>query len=200
MGSGGYYDSGPTHRLTRHVSLVSVLSSLSREVGVSLAALTGAGLLILDEAVEHREGSSVHELVLARGLARFRETESRELRRAVASSPPAIIVLGEGALSTRANRKMIARETHLVHLRPSSRKLGRALEKGGSRNVTLIAEAIAVPGEGVAERLRAIVGLRESEYDGASLVIEVSDSGSHRVAADLVSRLERDGAFVAYDP
>jgi shikimate kinase len=200
MGSGGYYDSGPTHRLTRHVSLVSVLNSLSRAVGASLAALTGAGLVILDEAVEHREGSSVHELVLARGLARFRETESRELRRAVASSPPAILVLGEGALGTRANRKTVVGETHLVHLRPSSRQLGRALEKGGSRNVTLIAEAIAVPGDGVAERLRAIVGLRESEYDGASLVVEVNEGGAHRLAAELVSRLERDGTIVAYRP
>jgi shikimate kinase len=198
MGTGGYYDSGPTHRLARHVSLVSVLNPLSRAVGVSLAALTGAGLVILDEAVEHREGSSVHEIVLAMGLARFREVESMELRRAVSSSPPAILVLGEGALSTRSSRKAISRETHLVHLRPSSHKLGRVVDKAGNRNVTLLAEAISIPGDGLGERLRAIVGLRESEYAGARLVVEAEEGGSHRLATEIVSRLERDGAIVAY--
>lgn len=199
MGGASYYGTGPTHRLARHVSLVSVMNSLSRSVGKSLAALTGAGLVILDEAVEHREGTSVQELVLARGLAWFRQVETLELERAVVASPPTILVLGEGVLSTRANRELVARETHLVHLRPSSRQLGRALEKGGNRNITLLAEASSIPGEGAGERLRAIVGLRESEYDGARLIVEVEEGGSHRLASELVARLERDGAFVAYE-
>jgi shikimate kinase len=190
----GYYDYDVTHELSRHLSLVSVLNPVSRAVGSSLSALLGTGLVILEEAVEHRAGRSVGELVAEEGLASFRAAESDELERAVDRSPFSILVLGEGALKSLRNRELVADRTHLVYLRHPAPEVSRRLEESPRRNVTFLLEANAIPGT-AAERVEALVGSRESDYHRAPLVLDLTSRPSHRLAADLVSRLETSGAL-----
>lgn len=193
----GYYDYGATHRLSRHLCLVSLLNSWSRAVGARLSALTGTGLAILEESIEHREGRSVGELVRYEGIPRFREMESKELGLAVSSSPPGILVLGEGALSHPGSRTLVERRAHLVHLRPSRREMRRELEAGGARNVTFLLEAASIPGSEPQERIDALIGIRESEYRGATVVFDLHEEPTHLLVADLVERLLRVGMLRA---
>lgn len=190
----GYYDYDVTHRLIRHVSLVCVLNSLSREVGSRLSALTGARLTILEESIEHRAGRSASEILSEEGLEGYRRAEAEELARIVTSAPPSVVVLGEGTLASQRNRAFVEQHTHLVHLRCGPKEVARHLERSPRRNVTFLLEAAAVPGS-TEEQWEAIVGLRESEYRSARLVVAVGHDGGHRLARDLLNRLETAGAL-----
>lgn len=187
----GYYDYDATHSLRRPLALVSFLNTTSRAVGSRLAALTGVPLTILDEAVEHRLGSSARAVLSEAGLGAWREVEAIELARALAARPFGIIVLGEGSLSSPRSRRLATASSDLIHLHET---LERARERlGPSANlVTLIAEAEGIPGSDE-EAIAALFGLRESEYVSAALRFEIAGRSSNTAARALIDRLEEEG-------
>ena len=192
----GYYDQMLTHRLERHLCVISFLNGVSQAVGRALAAFTGMPLTVLDDAVAHRLGASFHQVFPTMGLSGWREQEASALERALKAAPPGILVLGEGALSNPRSRALVLGTAHLLHLQQSLEQVRRLLTSGlNMRSLTLQAEASAIPGD-ESERLEALYGIRLSEYAGASMAMEVGEPTFRRAARELITRLEERGALL----
>lgn len=192
----GYYDQTSTHRLERHLCVISLLNGVSQAVGRALAAFTGMSLTILDDVVAHRLGASFHQVFPSIGLSGWREYEASELERALKATPPGILVLGEGALSNPRSRNLVMENAHLLHLQQSLEQVRQLLTTGlNMRSLTLQAEVSAIPGD-ESERLEALYGIRRDEYRAASVVMAVSGPTFQRTARELIALLEERGALV----
>lgn len=114
--SSDYYDYHPVRVPQIPISLIGFLGALQETVGSLVSQWSGLHFVDLDRAVEHEVGSSVAQLVMQEGEARYREVEALCLERAIRQGPPGILALGEGALEEPISRERVLQNTALVYL------------------------------------------------------------------------------------
>lgn len=91
------------------VVITGFMAAGKTTVARALARLLGCEPADTDELVRARCGRTPAEIIEAEGEARFRETESRALRDALAPEGPLVVALGGGAWAVAPNRELIAR-------------------------------------------------------------------------------------------
>lgn len=113
----GYYDHHATVALARPVTLIGFLDGLHRHMGHRLASRTGLPLIDVERWVEHQAGQSLWDLVHTQGETMLRQLERELLRKALASQPCGVVVLGDGALLHPANLEEVRAHSTLIYLR-----------------------------------------------------------------------------------
>lgn len=98
------------------IFLVGFMGAGKSSVGRRLARSLSLPFIDLDSEIESRESRPVAEIFAADGEARFRALESEVLREA-ASGPDAVVACGGGAVLSEENRRVLASEGRVVHLR-----------------------------------------------------------------------------------
>lgn len=116
MTRGGYYDYAPTVVLARPAVLVGDPGCAYREIAYDLASLTGLPLHDTDALAAHEAGQSLWSLARQHGLAAVQALESTALRQALASQPPGLVVVGEGALTVSSTLETVRGAASLVVL------------------------------------------------------------------------------------
>jgi len=111
----GYYDYHPTHQLHKPLALAGLVNALTRKVVHHLSSVSGLPAIHLDDLIQHQFGASSHEIIVKKGLKEWRAAENRALGRAVSSSPPAVISLGEGALEHFDDLNLVLDWTYLIY-------------------------------------------------------------------------------------
>jgi shikimate kinase len=112
----GYYDPHPTLDLACPLTLIGFVGSGAGRVGHGLAARTGLPLADLARDVEARVGMSRARILLEQGRSALRRLEADALRRALASKPSGIVVLGDAALLDPDSRQLVREDSHLVYI------------------------------------------------------------------------------------
>jgi shikimate kinase len=185
----GYYDHHPTHRLERSLALVSFVNHMTRTVAHRLACMTGLPLSLLDELVEHQVGASSHKAIRENGLSVWREVEKTELAKAIASQPPTILALGEGALGDPDNLRLSLEAAELVYLfMPGDQACHRASLQPANHGASFWAEVEARGGV-PEEAMRELFEGRHFAYGLAHYTLDASRQSLSDTANQLLDRL-----------
>ena len=105
--------------LQRPIVLIGFLGVDQHGLGRDLAALSGLPLIEVDRWIEHEAGQSLIALVQTQDIEALRQLEDRFLAQALATRPPGIVVLGDGALIKEANLRQVLDKATLVYLKLS---------------------------------------------------------------------------------
>ena len=131
-----------------------------------IAHLTKRVAIDIDTAVVEAAGRPIPEIFAEDGEPRFREMESEQLARALASPRPVVIATGGGIVESPANREQLARHAHVVLLTASDDVLIERLRNSSNRRPLLDGDLEA--------NLRALRERRDQLYlDVADLVVQV---------------------------
>ena len=176
-----YYEHGPLVLLQRPIVLIGFLGVDQHGLGRDLAALSGLPLIEVDRWIEHEAGQSLVSLVQTQGIEALRQLEDRFLAQALATRPPGIIVLGDGALLKERNLRQVLDKTTLVYLKLSLASTYWKLRHQAVGSHPLLLQ----PPESTAE-LRPLLAERQGGFDQAHVNVGHGRDDARGGAAPLV--------------
>jgi shikimate kinase len=185
----GYYDYHPTHKLYRPLAIVGFVNAVTRKVAHHLSSVSGLPAIHLDDLIQHELGASTHELIVKRGLKEWREAENRALGKAISSSPPSIISLGEGAVDHFDDVSLVLDWTHMIYLHlPLEEAIQLAGRQNAVHGATLWAE-VQARGRSWDESMRSLYYDRHFNYRMAPQVIDVTHQNINDVTHQILATL-----------
>ncbi len=116
-----------------HLILVGMMGAGKTTVGRQVAERLGWAYLDSDAEVEAATGSTVPELLVARGEAVFRSEESRVLAEALARTDPVVVSAAGGTVLSEENRRLLSRSGRVVWLRAEPSTLTARVGDGTGR-------------------------------------------------------------------
>lgn len=136
-------------------------------IGPLLAARLGCPFLDTDAEIERRAGTSIAEIFATAGEARFRELEAEAI--ADASTGPAVIALGGGAIAQPGALERLQALGDLVYLRASPEVLLARIGSGASRPMLA-----GLDREARAARLAELLEARRDAYEAAQHQVDAN--------------------------
>jgi shikimate kinase len=150
-----------------HVALIGMMGCGKSTVGRLLAAQLDREVIDLDARLVSRHGMAIPDMFSMHGEAWFRDAEAALLGETLRAGSAQIISVGGGAVIRPENRDALRANATVVWLRATADTLVARTGSGFGRPM------LAGNPE---ERIRQLVGERESFYRGAShLIIDVDD-------------------------
>ena len=183
-----YYEHGPLVLLQRPVALIGFLGVDQHGLGRDLAALSGLPLIEVDRWIEHEAGQSLVALVQTQGIEVLRQLENRFLAQALATRPPGIVVLGDGALLKEANLRQVLDKATLVYLKLSLASTYWKLRHQAVRPHPLLLQ----PPESTAE-LRPLLAERQGGFDQAHVTLDMDEMTPEAALRHLLDKLPQWG-------
>lgn len=183
-----YYEPGPLVLLQRPVVLIGFPGVDQHGLGRDLAALSGLPLIELDRWIEHAAGQSLVELVQTQGLEALRQLEDRFLFQALASRPPGVVVLGDGALLKEANLRQVLAKATLVYLKLSLASIYWKLRDQALGPHPLLLQ----PPESTAA-LRLLLAERQGGFDQAHVTLDMDEMTPTAALRHLLDKLPQWG-------
>ena len=183
-----YYEHGPLVLLQRPVALIGFLGVDQHGLGRDLAALSGLPLIEVDRWIEHAAGQSLVPLVQTQGIGALRQLEDRFLSQALATRPPGIVVLGDGALIKEANLRQVLDKATLVYLKLSLASTYWKLRHQAVRPHPLLLR----PPESTAE-LRPLLAERQGGFDQAHVTLDMDETTPEAALRHLLDKLSQWG-------
>lgn len=183
-----YYEHGPLVLLQRPVALIGFLGVDQHGLGRDLAALSGLPLIEVDRWIEHEAGQSLVALVQTQGIEVLRQLEDRFLAQALATRPPGIIVLGDGALIKEANLRQVLDKATLVYLKLSLASTYWKLRHQAVRPHPLLLQ----PPESTAE-IRPLLTERQGGFDQAHVTLDMDEMTPEAALRHLLDKLPQWG-------
>ena len=183
-----YYEYGPLVLLQRPVALIGFLGVDQHGLGRDLAALSGLPLIEVDRWIEHEAGQSLVSLVQTQGIEALRQLEDRFLAQALATRPPGIVVLGDGALIKEANLRQVLDKATLVYL-----KLSLASTYWKLRHQAVgLHPLLLQPPESTGE-LRPLLAERQGGFDQAHVTLDMDEMTPEAAVRHLLDKLPEWG-------
>ena len=183
-----YYEHGPLVLLQRPVAIIGFFSVDQHGLGRDLAALSGLPLIEVDRWIEHEAGQSLASLVQTQGIEALRQLEDRFLAQALATRPPGIVVLGDGALIKEANLRQVLDKATLVYL-----KLSLASTYWKLRHQAVgLHPLLLQPPESTAE-LRSLLAERQGGFDQAHVTLDMDEMAPEAALRHLLDKLPQWG-------
>lgn len=167
----------------RLVVITGFMGAGKTTVGRTLARLLGETFLDLDDAVREFEGRGPRALIDEEGEARFRDAETRALRRVLEEGAARVVATGGGAWTLARNRSLVAEHGGLsVWLDAPFDLCLRRIEDEGTRAARPFARDAA--------RARRLYEERLAAYRQAHLRIPVApEAGAEELAAAIAAAL-----------
>lgn len=180
-----YYDAHPIRIPQVPISLVGFLGSGQDGVGLALASLTALPLVDVHRLMEHEAGMSIQRVLFERGEDEFRRREAEALRRALASTPPGIVVLGHGSLIAEPNREAVLERSALVYVHYDLEMLRSKIVDDLARRPGLffpwIRDEHVCPGD-----LERFFEERRAGYEEATLQVDATGRAPQDVAREII--------------
>jgi shikimate kinase len=178
-----------------NIVLVGARCSGKTTVGKILSAMTGKVFLDTDALVEEKAGSSIEELIAARGWETFRGFEKQAVR-AVSARDNQIIATGGGVVLDEVNVNHLATNALVVWLDGKADVLRQRMEKeqqSGKRRPSLT-------GTDPLQEITEVLTAREPGYGRASaLRVDTTGLSPEEVASVVIHAIgeEREGSINA---
>lgn len=165
-----------------NLALAGFMATGKTTVGRQVAARLGWDFVDTDASVEAAAGATIAEIFARGGEARFRELESREVRRA-AGLDRTVVAVGGGALLDPINRLTLEATSCLVCLDADADIIARRTSSDRSRPL--------LAGDERATRISALLAARAGHYATIARHVSTSGRGPSQVADDVI-RLHSD--------
>ncbi len=167
--------------LERPVALIGFMGAGTAVTAHTLCGSLGLGFVDVDRNIEHSVGMSCARLQLEQGEHARRTEEARQLQTLVHQQPPALIVLGNGALLTGLNRALVVDACDLVYLQRPLEVCFARLRQELARAPGSYPEFVAALPQ-TANDLEAFFEQRRPGYEAAPHRIEAGDASAADVA------------------
>jgi shikimate kinase len=155
-------------------------------LGPVLAQRLGVAFYDSDVRIEDRAGATIPEIFEREGEAGFRRREAVVIEGLCGEA--AVVALGGGALEPAGTLERLEACGILVYLRARPETLLARVGEASERPL------LAGRGpEQRLERIRELLGRRESQYERAGLVVDTEGVGVERLAAVISERLAEVG-------
>jgi shikimate kinase len=141
-------------------------------------------VLDLDDAMEQRCGTPIHQIFSEHGEDHFRQLEAQELATCLRSPAPCVVAVGGGAIEMETNRRLLQSATHArtFYLEaPLAELLARCATQSHSRPLLLDAERL----------FQRRAGL----YPAVGATVSTFGFSAEQVAAHILSLLQMDNAL-----
>ncbi len=169
--------------MKRHVALVGFMASGKSTVGRRLARRLGCAFVDTDALVA-RDHGPVSAIFAQEGEAAFRRYERAAIEAALESAEPAVLALGGGALTSGANRTLLASRTYRIFIRVSAEQvLARIRNAKAARPLLGETPTLAT--------IRALYDKRMPHYEAADHVVRADRLSGRQVLDDIVEWLRR---------
>lgn len=169
----------------RTIALIGLRGSGKTTVGRILADLLDAECIDADELIQRESGLSISEIFEHEGEEGFRRRE-REVIARIASSPPAVVSVGGGAVLDASNRKALAEVATVVWLTAPTQVLW---ERISTDPKTAESRPSLTDLSGVAELERLGAQRGEKYKEAADLVIDTGALSPRQVAQAIIDKL-----------
>ncbi len=187
-----YYEPGPLVLLQRPVALIGFLGVDQHSLGRDLAALSGLPLIEVDHWIEHEAGQSLVPLVQTQGIEALRQLENRFLAQALVSSPPGVVVLGDGALLKEANLRQVLDKATLVYLKLSLASTYWKVRHQALETPRWPHPLLLQPPENTAQ-LRPLLAERQIGFDQAHVTLDMDEMTPEVALRHLLDKLPQWG-------
>ncbi len=180
-----YYDAHPRRVPKIPIAIVGFFGSDHDVIGRMVGSFTGLPVVEVNPLIEHVAGRSRGRIAAEDGLEALRTREADALDRALRSTPPGVVVLGETTLDDEACRIRIERETALVFVSADFDAIARRVHRRNDTEPGCYAPWIpAGPVDG--DDLAAMLALRTPAYEAAVIRVDSGERAHARVARDIV--------------
>lgn len=187
----------------RHIFLVGLSGSGKSTVGRILAERLARPLLDIDALVEKESGERIATIFARQGEDRFRDYESRELKKAVRAADGAIIVTGGGIVVRPENRTLMAEQGTRIFLRVEPQI---ALQRLQAQQQAVLAQGATpeirplLAGPDPLITLQQLLSARLGWYAESELTCWTEEKSPERVAQEIIAMLIGSGLFNADAP
>lgn len=163
----------------RPIIIIGFMAAGKTTVAAALAKRLGGGLIDLDRFIEEREGRTIRAIIDEDGERKFREIESAALHDALKTDNSSVIALGGGAWTIERNRALINEHNGCtIWLDAPFDLCWRRIQDG--INIRPLARE--------EDKAHQLYDERRTLYSQAALRIEVDDSKSAQVIAEMIAR------------
>ncbi len=176
------------HLRSRPIFLTGFMGVGKTTIGGSLAKKLGWQFVDTDKLIQEETGLSIPELFKNKGEPAFRELEKNMITKVV-SRTKTIVSLGGGALMNPENLNLIQKSGSLVYLSASAETLIARLGAGTAKRPLLAGHP-----EESAERIRALLEIREPIYNRARIKIKTDGKTSVEIADRILKLVPRERA------
>ncbi len=184
----GYYDYFPKVIPERPIAITGFVGARVPLVGAAISALTGLRFAELDRLIEHQAGASIPLIVLSKSEAALRRHESKTLKQALQAKPPGILVIGEGTLLNRGNRRLIKKQAKLVYVELSVFELYTGLRQELADSPGKYLHLFPTPPEHPQD-LQSLLTARTPSYHQADLIISGSRKHPTQISQEIIAKL-----------
>ena len=185
----GYYDPYPQVILGKPVCLIGFMGSEVHHITYFLSSMTGIPFIELDKLIEHDVGMSLAQLYLEEGETRWRAREEVHLKRALDTSPPRLICLGDGALIAAENRRLCLQKADVLYVRRPREVLLENIQRGRREVPGRFPYWSTHAPQGI-EDLTELLRRRESTYEAAPHMIDAGELTALEIAQKLIRRFK----------
>lgn len=169
------------------IALIGMMGAGKTRIGRELALCLGWRFIDLDRWIEEREGRSITELFAERGEDYFRQCESEALRH-WALVPQVVLATGGGIVQRSENRLSLGANYRIIFLDATLGTLWERVRRSRHRPLLKV--------ENPRARLRSLLQIRLPLYrQWADLVVTTDRRTVHEITAEIIERLDLEGAY-----
>lgn len=173
----------------RNIILIGPMGAGKTTIGRQLAKQLNMRFVDSDKEIETHTGASINLIFEIEGEAKFRERETKMLKK-LSGEENVVLATGGGAVLAEENRKLLRRNGTVVYLRASVDTQLERTRKNKKRPLLHTDDPRA--------RLEELMKVREPLYrQEADLIINADRRSSTRVAKDIIDQITNsnpDGA------
>lgn len=169
-----------------NIILIGFMGAGKTSIGTCWSAKKGRPFLDTDHLIEQEAGMSIPEIFNALGEERFREIESRVLKKLDEKADHTVISVGGGLPLKEENRAVLTRLGTVVFLRVKPDTVLKRLAGDTSRPL--------LQTENKECRIQRLLAIRNPVYEQAAhLVIDADDKNPEQIIMELEAALPYEG-------
>jgi shikimate kinase len=162
----------------RHVALVGFMAAGKSTIGRRLARELGCEFYDTDALVVRAHGT-VATIFADEGEAAFRRYEREAIAQVLSNGEGSVVALGGGALTSSANRALLAERAHRVFLKASPEQILARVQRNRKRRPLLGTRPTL-------DRIRELYHARLPDYAAADHVVEARRMSDREVLDDIL--------------
>jgi shikimate kinase len=164
----------------KNIVLTGFMGTGKTEVSRELARLTGYAQVDVDVEIERAEGMTITEIFKRFGEPRFREMETREIKR-VSLGRSLIISTGGGAVMKDENMEALRTGGVIVCLSASPETILKRTSNDSTRPLLQV--------ENPLKKIKELLSLRKPYYERADIMIDTEGKTPLQVAEEIIENI-----------
>jgi len=164
----------------KNIVLTGFMGTGKTEVGKELARLLDVPLIDIDSNIEKSEQMTINDIFKQRGEIKFREIETRMIRK-ISQRENIVISTGGGAVMKDENMEALRRNGIVICLMASPETILLRISNNSDRPL--------LQGENPLRKIEELLHIRQPFYDKADIIIDTENRTPLQIAEEIIERI-----------